>query len=187
MSYDLYGYRPSSALPNIEEARAVISTEEGQPRRNDEESRTINRKIANAILDHNPRLEEFNPDFEKIAAFDKSTVEAAMARWNHIELNPPEDDLAIQLTVYGDHVDLAIPYWYKEDEAAKIFELADGYLKVIRNTAGFFAYDPQEDRAFDPQKEGFGSHANYERITRQVPTIASNYVSTTKKPWWKFW
>jgi hypothetical protein len=39
----------------------------------------------------------------------KITEEEAKAQWNHIELDPPEGDLAIQLTIHCDQVPITIP------------------------------------------------------------------------------
>ena len=93
--------------------------------------------------------------------------------------------MVIQLTVFWDHVDLNIPYWYTGAKADAVFQQLAGYLQVIREVAGFFVYDPQKGRAFDPINEHFGSHEDYERISENLPAIVAQGVP--KKPWWKFW
>ena len=185
MSYDLYCYRPTSDTPSVEEARSIIESEEDKVYRDDDEAKAIKQKIVAALVEFNPRLEPFTFDHNLIAAGTKVSVEQARARWNHIELNPPEDDLAIQLTVHWDHVSLTTPYWYKGAKADQIFSELTAYLRVIRQTVGFFAYDPQTNRAFDPAKEEFNAHREYDRVVKDLPAIALRAV--TGKPWWKFW
>ena len=117
----------------------------------------------------------------------KISQEHSRAQLNHIELNAPEDDLAIQPNIYWDHVFLTIPYWYKGEAADRVFEQLTTYLRLIRKAAGFFAYDPQTDRVFDPDKEGFTDHAEYNRIAENLPAIIAQGLPTEGKPWWKFW
>ena len=187
MSYDVYCYRPQSDAPDAREAQALIQSEDGTIRRDDDEARSIKRKIADALLKYNPRLEPFKFDHNEIAKVMNITREQAQAQWNHIELNPPEGDLAIQLEIDWDHVSLTIPYWYTGVEADRVFEQLSAYLRVIRESAGFFAYDPQTNRAFDPQKEKFGEHGEYDRIAEHLPEIIAQGADKPSKPWWKFW
>jgi len=100
MSYDLYAYRPTSSLPNVEEARAVIGTKENATFRDNNEARGIKETISAALIKHNPPLERFKVDHNAVAEMLKVSVEEAKARWNHIELNPPKGAMAIQLDVY---------------------------------------------------------------------------------------
>src|SRR5262249_34592427 len=156
MSYDLYCYRSASRVPDIAEAQALIvafnSVEEaGDMKAASSETRD---RIVATLIEHNPRLEAFKFDYRTIAESDGISEEEARSRYQHVELNPPEGDLAIQLTVYGDHVFISIPYWYRGSEADLVFSQCSEYLRVIGKTAGFFAYDPQTDTAFDPQRTG---------------------------------
>jgi hypothetical protein len=137
-------------------------------------------------VEYNPRLEPFKFDHHEIARLMKITYEQAKAQWNHIELNLPEGDLAIQLQIHWDHVSIEIPYWYTGVKADQVFEQLSAYLRVIREAAGFFAYDPQTNRAFDPRKEEFGEHSEYDRIAENLPGIIAQGADWPK-PWWKFW
>lgn len=185
MSYDVYCYRPNSEVPDAKEAETIITAEEDAVFRDDEEARKIKQSIATALIEHNPRLEPFKFDHNEIARMLKVSVDEAQARWNHIELNPPEGELAIQLTIHWDNVILTIPYWYTGPEADAVFQKLTGYLRVIRKSVGFFVYDPQTGRTFDPDKEEFGSHAEYDRIAGNLPAIIAQ--GAPRKPWWKFW
>jgi hypothetical protein len=162
-----YCYRPTSSSPSADEARAVIPSEEGATYRDDEEARETKWKIAKALMEYNPRLEVFKVAHGEVAELMKISKEQAKAQWN--ELNAPEGDPAIQPNIYWDHVSLTIPFWYTRKEADRVFEQLTAYLQVIRRAAGFLAYDPQTDGAFDPDKENFGEHLEYDRIAENRP------------------
>src|SRR5438105_1295386 len=154
MSYDLYCYRATSSVPDVAEAQALVEAinaaeEAGDAKATSSETRE---RITAALIEHNPRLERFKFDYSKIAELQNISEEEARSRYQHVELNPPEGDLAIQLTVYDDHVFISIPYWYRGSEADLVFSQCSEYIRVIRRTAGFFAYDPQTDTAFDPTR-----------------------------------
>jgi hypothetical protein len=185
MSYDFYCYRPTSEQPDSQEALAAIQSEENQVYRNDSEAQAIKQKIAGALIAYNPRLEPFKFDYNEIARIMNLSVEQARAQWNHIELNPPEGDLAIQAQIQWDHVSFEIPYWYTAVKADEVFGQLAAYARVVRRTAGFFAYDPQTNHAFDPERETIESHDEYDRIVTNLPAIIAQGMK--KKPWWRFW
>lgn len=184
MSYDFYCYRPTSERPNAQDALLAIQSEENQVYRDDEEARALKQKIVNALVAYNPKLQPFTFDYDQIARSMNVSIEQARAQWNHIELNPPEGDLAIQAWVHWDHVSFAIPYWYSGTKADEVFQQLDAYARVVREAAGFFAFDPQTDRAFDPTRDSIGPHDEYDRIVTNLPAIIAQ---GTTKPWWKFW
>jgi hypothetical protein len=188
MSYDIYCYRSDSGIPNVEEARSLIEKFNA-----DEEAgltsatnSDVKQKIVDALMQHNPRLERFRFDYEEIAKIDNISMQEAQAKYQHIELNPPEGDLAIQLVVYNDHVFVTMPYWYTGDDADRLFSSLSEYLRVIRNTAGFFAYDPQTDKVSDPAQTRIEDHTVYEKVTKRMPNVAAK-IGRQGNPWWKFW
>lgn len=185
MGYDVYSYRPLSAVPSAEEAERILQSEEDATFRDDEEARRIKREIAEALRKYNPRLEPYKVDHHAVAKMLGVSYEQALARWNHIELNPPDDDLATQMWVYWDHVLFSIPYWYTGATAEQVFAQLSGYLRVLSDACGFFAYDPQTNRAFDPASEDIRDHAEYNRVATIMPAIAAQ--TRPRKPWWKFW
>jgi hypothetical protein len=188
MSYDFYSFRSASGQPSPEEAQQVILGEEKETFRDDPEAREVKEKIAAALLQINPRLERFQFDYSKIAASRKISEEQARARFNSIELNTPKDDLAVQISIFWDHVSFSIPYWYKDAKGDQVFAQLLAYLKAVKETSGFFAYDPQSDRAFDPLVEGLMSDSSeYKRISTNLPAIIAQGLPPRKKPWWKFW
>lgn len=187
MSYDLYCYRSALGDPNSAEAEALVEAintaeEAGEKKPTSSDTKE---KITAALIAHNPRLEPFKFDYSKIAEFQKISEDEARSSYQHVELNPPEGDLAIQLTVYDDHVFISIPYWYQGSKADQVFSQCSQYLRVIRRTAGFFAYDPQTGIAFDPEQTELRNHQGYEKIVKDLPKIAAE-AATPDKPWWKF-
>jgi len=188
MSYDFYCYRPSSDKPSAEEAQGIIVAQENGTFRDDPDAREIKEKIAAALINFNPRLERFIFDYSKIAEMNKVSEEQARARWNHIELNPPEKDLAIQAWIHWDHVLFSIPYWYTGARADQVFAQLLAYLRIVKEAAGFFAYDPQINRAFNPEIEKMMlDNSEYARISTNLPAIIAQGQAAQKKPWWKFW
>jgi len=165
-----------------------LNGEEAGGKPDDATSAETKRKITATLVEHNPRLEPFQFDYAEIARSLKITEEQARREWTHVELNPPEGDLAIQITVFGDHVSINIPYWYRGSQADATFEQLGDYLRVVRRAVGFFVYDPQTDRIFDPEKEEFGNHESYERTVRDIPNIvAASKLKEKNERWWKFW
>jgi hypothetical protein len=187
MSYDIYCYRPTRASPNVKDADVALDSEQEEGRVETREAADRKQRIVAALVQQNSRLEPFQLDYEKIAEFEDCSIEDAKARWNHIELNPPEGDIAIQLTVHGGYVHISIPYWYEGERADRMFSELSAYLRVIKKTAGFFAYDPQTHTAFDPDVCAFENRAKYERIVKMLPGIVADSMGRNKKPWWRFW
>ena len=190
MSYDLYCYRPSSDAPDVTEARAVVEllNADEEAGRTRPASPAVKERIASALMQHNPRLERFQFDFRRIAESANISEDEARTRYQHVELNPPEGDVAIQLTIYDDHVFVTIPYWYSGVDADQVFASLSDYLRIVRRASGYFAYDPQTDMAFDPEKIVLRDHAQYDNVVRQLPgIIAEGALGEQKKPWWKFW
>src|SRR5262249_42183909 len=105
MSYDLYCYRPASGIPDVREAQSIVEAINAAEEAGDSPpaSSDLRERIAIALIEHNPRLERFDFDYTKIAESQKISEDEARLRYQHAELNPPEGDLAIQLTVSHDH------------------------------------------------------------------------------------
>jgi hypothetical protein len=176
MSYDIHCYRSRIGKPDISEAQETMDAEDIY----DDDGQKVKHDIAKALTDFNPRLEAFKFDYNEIAKLQNLSVDEAKRQYNHIELNPPDGDLAIQVTVFNNSVSLTIPYWYKGNDARQVFQQLMDYLKVIRKTSGYFVYDPQTAQVFDP-------------LTTEIDGVEL-YINTTEKaenlqtkPWWKFW
>lgn len=185
MSYDIYCYKSNLDRPDLEEAQAAIEVDEDEKTISDLETKL---KIAKALLDYNPRLENFEFDFDEIAKLQGTSVDEAKEAFDHIELNTPEGDLATQITIFDNNVSITVPYWYSGDKATKVFNKISDYAKIIRQTAGYFVYDPQADEVFDPLTENIFGLDVYESMTEQVDKMRVEQTQKAdKKPWWKFW
>jgi hypothetical protein len=184
MSYDIYCYRSQTGKPDLEEAQSILeSEEEGN---NSQAEPGSKEKIAKALIAFNPRLEIFVFDYEEIAKRQGITVEQAKEKHNHIELNTPEGDLATQFYISDEYVGISIPYWYEGEQAREVFDNINSYTKVIRQTAGYFVYDPQTENVFDPETESFNDFSIFS-ATSDATQNMMNTGTETKKPWWKFW
>lgn len=176
MSYDIHFYRSRIGKPDPSEARELMEADDSII----ENGQQVKLDITKALTDFNPRLEVFKFDYEEIAKLQNLSVDEVKAQYNYIELNPPDGDLAIQITVFDNNVSLTIPYWYMGNDARQVFQQLMDYLRIITRTSGYFVYDPQTDQAFDP-------------LTTEIDGLEL-YISTTgqfenlpKKPWWRFW
>jgi len=190
MSYDLYCYRSASDSPDAAEARSIIESLNAneKTRRTKSQSSDVKEHVATALIQHNPSLQRFEVDYPKTAESQKLSENEARARSQHIGLNPPSGDLAIQLTVYDDHVFMTAPYWYQSGDADRLFRSFLDYARIIHKTAGYLVYDPQTDKAFDPQKTESLDHPQYSHVVARMPEmIASAKNRSRKKPWWKIW
>jgi len=184
MSYDIYCYKSKLDRPNLEEAQAIMELEE-EENSSDSESKL---KIAKALISYNPKFECFEFDYEEISKLQGTSIDETKEAFDHIELNTPDGELAIQITIYGDTVSITVPYWYSGDDANQVFNNINEYAKVIRKAVGYFVYDPQTDKVFDPLKENIFELDIYQSITDQVEKMKSEQIEkSNKKPWWKFW
>src|SRR4051812_24569603 len=132
MSYDLYCYKSKLGRPDVEEVQSAIEVDEGNEVEADPETKL---KIARALIDHNPRLDSFEFDYNEIAKLQGMSVEDAKKKFDHIELNTPEGDLATQITIFDNNVSITVPYWYSGNKSEEVFKKVKDYTKIIRQTA----------------------------------------------------
>lgn len=185
MSYDIYCYKSQLDRPDLEEAKNAIEVD-GETEVNPDPETKL--RIAKALIEYNPRLESFDFDYEEIAKLQGITVDEAKKAFSHIELNTPECDLATQITIFDNNVSIIVPYWYSGDKAREVFNKISEYAKIIRQTAGYFVYDPQIDKVFDPLSENIFGLDVYQNMTDQVEKMRTEQTNKIdNKPWWKFW
>lgn len=187
MSYDLYCYKSRIGKPDGDEASSVIEADTDKWARKDKDPA---RKLAivKALTSCNPRLEAFDFDFGEIAKIDAITIEQAKDKFDHIELNLPEGDLAIQIMVYDNHALLSVPYWYTGQKVEQLFNELKVYVRIIKETAGYFVYDPQTGEVFDPAERDLDGLKKYLSVSEHMDElINSSKVAQNKKPWWKIW
>ena len=189
MSYDLYCYKSQLGRPELEEAQAIIEIDEGDDDDNNVKSDPeLKLKIAKTLIDYNPRLESFQFDYDEIAKLQGTSVDEAKEKFDHIELNTLEGDLATQITIFDNNVSITIPYWYSGDKAKDVFDRVSEYIKIIHKIAGYFVYDPQTEKVYDPPTTSFDGLAIYSNMAGEVEHMKSEQVNKVdKKPWWRFW
>ncbi len=160
MSYDLYCYRSKSGKPDNDEADEIIGADSDKWAKKD---RDPVRKLAivKALKAYNQRLDASDFHYGDVAQLTPDIIEKEQKRFNHIEINHPEDEPSLTLTVYDNHVFLTVPYWYQGEKAAQLFEYMRAYINIIRQTAGYFVSDPQTGEVFDPAEVGFDGLAKY--------------------------
>lgn len=185
MSYDIVCYKSQLGRPDLEEAWSVIDADEMGDALADQGIKMI---IANALMSYNPRLERFEFDYDEIAKIKGIGLEEARAAFTHIELNTPDGDLATQITIFENSVSITVPYWYSGDKAETVFKKISDYTKIIRQVAGYFVYDPQQAKVFDPLVEISLGTDIYEAVMDEVrKKMADQDSKKGKKPWWKWW
>jgi hypothetical protein len=185
MSYDIYCYKSQFGKPDLEEAQAAIEAhQDGEVVSNPE----TKFRISKALIEHNPRFQSFEFDYDEIARIQNISVEEAKKQFSHIELNTPEGDPVTQITIYEKVVSITVPYWYSGEQATEVFNDIFTYAKLIRQVTGYFVYDPQKEQVYDPLIENLFQLDLYESMTGQVAKITTDGVhKPNTKPWWKFW
>lgn len=185
MSYDLYCYKSQLGRPDLKEAQGALEVDEDNEAEEDPKTKL---KIAKALINYDPQLEVFDFDFEEIAKFQKVSVDEAKEQFNHIELNSPEGNLATQITIFNNSVSITIPYWYSGNKAEGVFKKVIEYTRIIRQTTGYYVYDPQTENVYDPLTDEFDGLVIYRSMTGEVERMKNEQTSKDdKKPWWKFW
>lgn len=188
MSYDIFCYKSELGIPDENEADKVIEADNDKWIKKEQNAET-KLAIVKALTKFNPRLEAFDFDYGEIAKLTQATIEEAKSKFDHIELNPHEGDIAIQLTIFSNHVFITVPYWYQGDQAKQVLTNIRDYIKVIRDTAGYFVYDPQTGEVFDPAEDNFNGSDQYLSGSKNLDEIINpnQTPKEIKKPWWKFW
>lgn len=176
MSYDIYCYRSRIGKPDLSEAQESMEVDDTIIA----DGQQVKQDIAKALIEFDSRLEVFKFDYDEIAKLQNLSVDEAKNQYNYVELNLPDGDLVIQITIFDNNVSLTIPYWYKGNDARQVFLKLMDYLKITRRTSGYFVYDPQTNQAFDPLTTNIDGLELYINTTGQVESLPT-------RPWWKFW
>ena len=182
MSYDF-----RLCLPQVGRSREEIATADAEDRGiTDPVPAKEERKgrVSAALTAHNPALERFVFGFDKIAEFEKISVDEAKKKHRHIELNGPEGGNGIQVMLFDDDASVTVPYWHHGAAARRVFEEIWSYFEIMEREGGFFTYDPQIERVLDLKKEFEAALSCYDRASRRV---AERLPARHKKRWWEFW
>lgn len=150
----------------------------------DPQKEALKRRVADALIAHNPKLEVFKFGYEEIAKHEKISVEEARLKYRHLELNGPEEGCnGIQITLFDDEASVTVPFWHEGEKAADTFREIWGYLEIISREADYLIYDPQIDRVIEPSAGFDAALACYAGAMQQIRQTRG----PQQKPWWKFW
>lgn len=185
MSYDIYCYPSQLGTPDLDEALEAIEINEDQEMASDPETKL---KLAKALMDFDPQLKCAELNGEEIARLLQNGIEKDKEPFDHIELNTQEGHLTLQLHIFDNNVAISAPYWHTGDNANEIFTRIAAYAKIIRQTAGYFVYDPQTEQVFDPLTDNIFEIKVYKNVTELLGHGGNEPIQkSNKKPWWKFW
>ena len=150
----------------------------------DPQKEAVKRRVADALIARNPKLEIFQFGYDEIAKREKISVEEARRKYRHLELNGPREGTnGIQITLFDDEASVTVPFWHQGDKAADTFRELWGYLEIISREADYLIYDPQLDRVSEPSAGFADALACYSGTVHQVRQEHGGQ----KKPWWRFW
>jgi hypothetical protein len=185
MSYDFRLFKRKANEDALVTARAdsdgLPSTEP------DPQKEALKRRVATALIAHNPQLKVFEFDYAAVAKSQKISEEQARIRFRHLELNGPEENCnGVQITLFDDEASVTVPFWHEGEKAADTFGEIWRYLDIISREAGYLIYDSQIDRVIEPSAGFDDALACYSGAMRQIHK-ASPASGTARRPWWKFW
>jgi len=153
MSYDLHLFRPQPGVDPAVSAKESVADWRGEsnPGPMLEEKEEAKRRLAAALMSHNPALEPFAFDPRALAKLDNVSEQEAGRRYRHIELS--DHDRGIQIVLYDDRV--AVHLAYGQDAAATMSALGGlfDYLRILERDGGYTTFDPQLDRVLDLQSD----------------------------------
>src|SRR5262245_32061824 len=189
MGYHVYLLQPTAWEDPLATVRVKLNVESEaiNPGPPTAEAEVRKQRLARALIAENPELEPFEFEYGEIARFDGISEEEARVRYRHVELNGPEKGNGIQITLYDDNASITIPYWHQPDAARLVFGEVWGYLRVLRESGGFFVYDPQLDRVVDLDVDVSDVIRECGRVVAKIPEIIEQGKRESKRPWWKFW
>jgi hypothetical protein len=158
MSYDLYLYRSSTTTPDEDEADSVIEADKDRWAKK-ERHPAVKLAIVKALKVYNPKLEATDFQYGDVSKLGVDIIEKEIRKFDHIEINHPEDEPGIRLIVYDNHVSFDIPYGY--EDTRKLFDYIKAYVRIINETAGYFVFDPQLGEVFDPKATDWNGEDMY--------------------------
>lgn len=183
MSYDFRLFKRKAGEDVLVTARADSDGFPTTPP--DPQKEALKRRVADALIAHNPKLEIFQFGYDGIARHERISVEEARRKYRHLELNgPSEDAKGIQITLFDDEASVTVPFWYDGDKAVDTFREIWRYFEIINRETRYLIYDPQIDRVFEPSTGFDDALACY---IGTVQEIRQKLVPEEEKPWWRFW
>ena len=194
MSYDIYLYKSKTGIPNEDEADSVIETDMDKWAEKEINSHT-KLSIVKALTEYDPKLEAFDFQYGKIAKLSVEIIDEERNKFDHIEINKSDGDFVVTIIVYNNHVFITTPYFHTGANAQELFKGINNYIRIIRETADYFVFDPQTGQTFDPAENNFDGLNKYLSVSEHLDEIINQSndkpsgvtKEESKKPWWKFW
>jgi len=184
MSYDFYLF---VADGGIDPRAAMAANEEGfESGARDPAKEAMKRRIADALIAHDPGLEVSAFDYDAIARLHRMRIDVAYERVRHLELTDVSaGGSGVQIMLFDDSASVTVPFWHEGAGARADIERVWSYIDVVCRTAGYDVFDPQLDRVIE--RGAFDEvFASYERAMRHVKDVAGP-TAKPRRPWWKFW
>jgi hypothetical protein len=184
VSYDFYLFAAGEGVDPRAVAAADEEGFESGPR--DPAKEAAKRKVADALIAHDPGLELSAFDYDDIARLHRMRLDVAYERVRHLELTDVSaGGSGAQIMLFDDSASVTVPFWHEGAGARADLERVWTYIDVICRATGYEVFDPQLDRVID--RGAFGDvFAHYDRAMRLVKDIAGPPVKR-RRPWWKFW
>jgi aminoglycoside 6'-N-acetyltransferase I len=132
------------------------------------EAEALKRKVADALIAHNPRLQISHFPYEQIAHFEGISVEDTRRKYRHIELSGPEGGNGILIILRDDEATVTVPFWHEGPKAAETFQELWTYLEIVRKHTGYVLYDPRIGRMFEAGAGFDEVLALYNQIVSQI-------------------
>jgi hypothetical protein len=181
MSYALILFRPTTGC----DPRTLTREDALEEGARDPVKESMKRKIADALIALDSRLEERERDWDEVSALHKLRVDAAYQRARALELTDASPGgSGVQITLFDDHAAVTIPYWHQGGAAREQLARVWRYLDLMCETTGYEVFDVELDRAI--ARGAFEDVlASYERSTAHMRGM--NEPARPRRPWWKFW
>jgi hypothetical protein len=181
MSYDFILFQPESGI----DPREIGGDDDGQIGPRDPSVEALKRRIADALLAHDPTLSEHIFDYDEVARLHKISVAAAYERYRYIELTDIDGGSGTQITLFDDHAAVTVPYWHDDDAAGRAqLQRVWSYMDVLCGVSGYEVFDLQLDRVITRSAFEVAS-ASYSKASERIRSIIA--PPQRKRPWWRFW
>ncbi len=185
MSYDflLFKARPGEDPLETAQREADFSTPPNP------QYEVINRRVTDALVAHNPRLEVSEHDSVDLERMLNLTSHAEYFPRKYTELNDSSNEFGVQINLSDDEASVAVPYWHDGVKAESAFRVIWNYLEIIQRETDYLIYDPQVGCIFTTSTSFQEALASYADGVKNVQGLAARNTppESPRKPWWKFW
>lgn len=175
MSYDIKLFKPEPDIDPLTSAQREEEEEQQTLLELDPVQEALKLRIVTALTATNSQIQPMWPDYEKIAAHEKTTPDSARLKHRWIELNDNNDRSGIQIQLFDHEAFISVPYWHDDLQAETVFHQIWEYLRIINREAGYVAYDPQLDEILDLNQDYSESLQSYagtrQAVADQLPGI----------------